>query len=60
MFASYFMKFFARFRKHLGLMEKVMGGLLVIFGTLILTGQINRIAQWLLETFPQFAASVAA
>lgn len=60
MFASYFMKFFARFRRHLGLMEKIMGVLLVLFGTLILTGQINRIAQWLLETFPQFATAVAA
>ncbi|MFT4715127.1 MAG: cytochrome c-type biogenesis protein [Paracoccaceae bacterium] len=60
MFASYFMRFFSKFRKHLGLIEKIMGGLLVLFGTLILTDQISRIAQWLLETFPQFASSVAA
>lgn len=60
MFASFFMKFFAKFRRYLGVMEKIMGALLVLFGTLILTGQINRIAQWLLETFPQFAASAAA
>lgn len=59
MFASYFMAFFARFRRYLGVMEKMMGALLILFGTLILTGQINRIAQWLLETFPDFAATAA-
>jgi cytochrome c-type biogenesis protein len=57
-FASSFMRFFARFRKHLGRVEKATGVLLILFGVLILTGQINRIAQWLLLTFPNYTAAV--
>ncbi len=53
-FASQFMAFFARFRHHLGKVEKVMGGLLLIFGALVFFGQVNRIAQWMIDTFPQF------
>jgi cytochrome c-type biogenesis protein len=57
-FASTFMKFFARFRKHLGRIEKIAGAFLIVFGLLILTGQVNRIAQWLLLTFPNYTAAV--
>jgi cytochrome c-type biogenesis protein len=35
--------------------EKAMGLLLVITGILFMTGQMSRIAQWLLEMFPAFA-----
>ena len=35
--------------------EKAMGVLLVITGILFMTGQMSRIAQWLLEMFPAFA-----
>ena len=47
-----FMGFMQRFRRHLGVVEKVMGGLLVITGILFLTGSINTIGIWLLEMFP--------
>lgn len=47
-----FLSFMARFRRHMGTVEKVMGGLLVVTGILILTGSINEIGQWILETFP--------
>lgn len=54
-FASQFMSAFGKFRRYLGVVEKVMGGFLVLFGALIFFGQINRIAQWMLDLFPQFA-----
>lgn len=47
-----FLSFFAGFRRHLGTVEKVMGGLLVVTGALFLTGQFTRISYWFLETFP--------
>ena len=50
-----FLGFMARFRRHLGLMEKVMGAALVLTGVLFLTGSINMFGQWLLETFPLLA-----
>ena len=46
----------ARFRRHLGLIEKLMGVLLIVFAILIATNTINYIAQWMLETFPSFSA----
>ena len=56
LFVGPFMSWMARFRRHLGLVEKLMGGLLVAFGLLIATNSINYIAQWMLETFPVFSA----
>jgi cytochrome c-type biogenesis protein len=54
-FIAPFMRFMARFRKHLGTVEKAMGLLLILFGVLIATNSINYIAQWMLETFPVFS-----
>ncbi|MHA7776756.1 cytochrome c biogenesis CcdA family protein [Roseibium sp. M-1] len=54
-FASQFLKLAGRFRKHMGTVEKIMGGFLVLTGLLILTGQMSLIANWLLETFPAFS-----
>ena len=54
-FAAPFMHFLRRFRTHLGTVEKVMGGLLVVTGILFLTGQISVISYWLLATFPGLA-----
>ena len=47
-----FMTFMKRFRRHLGLMEKVMGGMLVLTGILFLTGSMNWLGQWLIENVP--------
>lgn len=47
-----FLSFFEGFKKHLGLVEKVMGAFLVIVGLLFLTGQFTRLSYWFLETFP--------
>ena len=55
LFIGPFMKFMARFRRHLGLIEKLMGALLIVFGVLIATSTINIIAQWMLENIPWFS-----
>ncbi len=47
-----FAAFLARFRAHLGLVEKAMGGLLVITGVAFLTGGVTEASFWLLDTFP--------
>lgn len=52
LFSGAFMRFLQRFRVHLGRVEKVIGGLLVIAGILFLTGGIQTVSYWLLETFP--------
>ncbi|MEQ8825778.1 MAG: cytochrome c biogenesis protein CcdA [Filomicrobium sp.] len=50
-----FMSFMDKFKRHLGTMEKVMGVLLVITGIMFLTGSMNWLGQWMLETFPLLA-----
>lgn len=50
-----FMGFMRKFGKHLGKVEKVTGVLLVLTGILMLTGGLEFMAFWLLETFPFFA-----
>lgn len=50
-----FVAFLKRFRSHLGTVEKVMGGLLVLTGIAFLTGFTSTAAFWLIETFPGLA-----
>lgn len=52
LFSGSFMRFLSRFRVHMGMVEKVMGILLVLAGILFLTGGMQAFAYWLLETFP--------
>ena len=47
-----FMAFLARFRSYLPVVEKTMGGLLVLTGIAFLTGFVSEASYWLLETFP--------
>lgn len=54
-FASRFIGWANRFKRHMPTVEKAMGVLLIITGILFMTGQMSRIAQWLLDTFPAFA-----
>lgn len=55
LFIGPFMSWMAKFRRHLGAIEKLMGALLIVFGLLIATNSINLIAQWMLEYIPWFA-----
>ncbi|HXW41069.1 MAG TPA: cytochrome c biogenesis protein CcdA [Xanthobacteraceae bacterium] len=50
--AESFAAFLARFRAYLGLVEKTMGGLLVLAGIAFLTGWIGAFGNWLLQVFP--------
>jgi cytochrome c-type biogenesis protein len=47
-----FAAFLVRFRTHLAVVERVMGGLLVLTGIAFLTGFISQASYWLLEAFP--------
>jgi cytochrome c-type biogenesis protein len=47
-----FAAFLVRFRGHFAMVEKVMGGLLVLTGIAFLAGFISQASYWLLETFP--------
>jgi cytochrome c-type biogenesis protein len=51
-----FLSFMNRFKRHLGVMEKIMGVLLVITGIAFLNVfdwlSINAFGQWMIETFP--------
>jgi len=53
LFVGPFMRFMARFRRHLGKVEKAMGVLLIVFGVLIATNAVNYIANWMLNFWPQ-------
>jgi len=52
LFSGAFMRFLAKFRVHLGRVEKVIGGLLVVAGIFFLVGGVQTISYWLLQTFP--------
>lgn len=47
-----FAAFLSRFKKYMHRVEQAMGGLLVLTGIAFLTGSINLLSIWLLETFP--------
>ena len=47
-----FFRFIKRFSRHFGKVEKVVGALLVVTGVAFLTGGMQSVSFWLLETFP--------
>jgi len=52
LFVGPFLRWAKGFRRYLGLIEKIMGGLLVVFALLIATDSINIIADWMLSIAP--------
>lgn len=48
-----FLDWFQRFRRHLGLVQRVSGVLLILVGLLIVTGQFTRLASWLQTLTPE-------
>lgn len=50
-----FLSWLSKFKKNLGTVEKVMGGLLVLTGILFITGGMQTMAYWMLEMFPALA-----
>lgn len=51
-----FLHFLSRFRRHLGLVEKLTGVALVVTGVAFLTGAMQNFSYWLIETFPGLAS----
>jgi cytochrome c-type biogenesis protein len=51
-FSGLFMAFLVRFRRHLGLMEKIIGVLLILTGVAFIFGYIGDISAWFQQTFP--------
>ncbi len=51
-----FIRFMKRFRGHFGAVEKIVGALLVVTGVMFLTGGIQNVSFWLLQTFPGLAS----
>lgn len=54
LFAGPFLRLMSRLRGAMGIVEKVLGVLLVGTGVLFMTGGMAEIAYWILETFPSF------
>jgi cytochrome c-type biogenesis protein len=52
LFVGPFLRWARGFRRHMGAVEKAMGGLLVVVGAMMMTGTFERMAFWLLDTFP--------
>ena len=52
-----FMAFMGKARRHMLMVERILGGLLVITGVMFLTGSIADVAYWLLESFPALGKS---
>ncbi|MFD2741094.1 cytochrome c biogenesis CcdA family protein [Sulfitobacter aestuarii] len=55
MFITRAMGLMNRIKRHLKLIERIMGGLLLLVGLALLTGAFTTFSFWLLETFPALA-----
>jgi cytochrome c-type biogenesis protein len=51
-----FIRWIKRFKRHFGVLERVVGVLLILTGVGFLTGSIQDVSFWLLQTFPGLAA----
>ncbi len=54
-FAKPFLRFMAKNRRYMPVVEKVLGVMLIVFAALIATGSVNAISNWMIETFPVFS-----
>ena len=54
-FIGPFLRWARGFRRHLGLVERIMGAMLIAVGLMMITGDFERLAYFLLETFPSLA-----
>ena len=55
LFVGPFLQWARSFRRHMPLVEKVMGLMLIAVGIMMITGDFERLAYFLLETFPSLA-----
>lgn len=54
-FVGPFLNWAKGFRRHLGTVERVMGVMLIVVGVMMITGTFERLAWFLIETFPFLA-----
>lgn len=54
-FIGPFLRWAKGFRRHLGLVERVMGAMLIAVGLMMISGDFERLAYFLLEVFPSLA-----
>jgi len=50
-----FLSFLHRIKRHLAMIERIMGLMLIVTGVMFLTGTMTWMGQWLLEAFPALA-----
>lgn len=55
MFMNRAMGVMNRLKRHMQLIERIMGGMLVMVGLALVTGAFTTLSWWLLETFPALA-----
>ncbi|MFK7941464.1 MAG: cytochrome c biogenesis CcdA family protein [Paracoccaceae bacterium] len=55
MFIGPFLRWAQGMRRHLGTIERVMGAMLVVVGLMMITGDFERLAYFLLDMFPSLA-----
>lgn len=55
LFAAQFLSVSSRIKRHMSIVEKFIGAMLILTGLLLLTGQFGIIGTWLLEKFPVFS-----
>ena len=51
-----FLGFLSRFKRHFNKIEKIVGVLLVLTGVTFVTGGVQNISFWLMQTFPGLAS----
>lgn len=51
-FSAGFMSALASMRIHLGVVEKIIGVLLILAGLAFITGQMQNVSNWIIDTFP--------
>lgn len=56
LFSGPFLRFTARHRDKMKYAERAMGVMMILFAVLIVTGSVNLIGQWMLDTFPGWVA----
>ncbi|WP_375258512.1 cytochrome c biogenesis CcdA family protein [Citreimonas sp.] len=56
LFSGPFLRWTARHRDKMRYAERAMGVMLILFAVLIVTGSVNLIGQWMLDTFPGWVA----
>lgn len=54
LFAGQFLSASSRIKRHMSIIEKFIGGMLVLTGLLLISGKFGVIGVWLLEKFPVF------